>query len=123
MAAGSVITHGASFTYETGRTAALRRRWRGGIDVSGSHAGRNPRRAERIRAAALAPTDLSAQGIGRWPARPTGWRWRLGWRCRPPSLRAIAGNEISANASGPAASYAAIASASAGSGSRVDTYA
>ena len=32
-------------------------------------------------------------------------------------------NEISANASGLAASYAAIASAGAGSGSRVDTYA
>ena len=128
MAAGSgLITRGASFTYETGPDG--KRYAVGGevgIDVS---QGRTPEetlaRAERIRSAALAPADPSAQD--RQVASQAD-RMAMEARMEMSSAEPSGGaqdNEISANASGPAASYAAIASAiaSAGSGSRVDTYA
>ncbi len=113
MAAGSgLITHGATFTYETGPDG---RRYAVGGEVGiNVSPGRTPQetliRAERIRAAALAPADPSAQD-----RQVASQADRMAVEARL---------EISASASGPAASYAAIASAGAGDGvSRVDTYA
>ena len=126
MAAGSgLITRGASFTYETGPDG--KRYAVGGevgIDVS---QGRTPEetlaRAEHLRAAALAPTDPSAQDRQvASQADRMAMEARMEMSSAEPSGDAQ-DNEISANASGLAASYAAIASAGAGSGSRVDTYA
>ncbi len=128
MTAGAgLVTRGASYTYQTGPDG--QRYAVGGevgIDVS---PGRTPAetlsRAERIRAAALAPADPSAQD--RQVAASAD---RMAIEAR---LEISAGevssvgsaNETSAasGASGPAASYSAIASANAGGGSRVDTYA
>jgi hypothetical protein len=119
MAAGSgLITHGASFTYETGPDG--KRYAVGGevgIDVS---QGRTPEetlaRAEHLRAAALAPTDPSAQD-----RQVASQADRMAMEARMEMSSAEA--DGAAGGSRGALAYQAVAAAGVASGGRVDAWA
>lgn len=119
MAAGSgLITRGASFTYETGPDG--KRYAVGGevgIDVS---QGRTPEetlaRAERIRSAALAPADPSAQD-----RQVASQADRMAMEARMEMSSAEA--DGAAGGSRGALAYQAVAAAGVASGGRVDAWA
>ena len=119
MAAGSgLITHGASFTYETGPDG--KRYAVGGevgIDVS---KGRTPEetlaRAERIRVAALAPADPSTQD-----RQVASQADRMAVEARLEMSAATTSDEGAG--SGATQAYQAVAAGRASAGARVDTWA